>query len=261
MVDSYDGTQTQVCPNAGQQNLNCKWDEVLTALSNSIDGFVGEVGSLGSSSDPVRLGLVTFSGATTNSTPALSCVPGVLQVAPAANTVTSINNVLAGITPLGGTPTAASLQVAQQGFSSVLQAGRANYVVLITDGAPNCDATFAATLSNCEDGTGYCTSQGACVSSSGTQETASPYGCLDSDATVAAITSLAQAGINTFVIGIGADVAGTTSPTVDTLNQSALAGGVPRTDANGNVLTPAFYQATDVGSLQNALTAVLLRIH
>src|SRR6185437_11805536 len=125
----------------------------------------------------------------------------------------------------------------------VVETGRENYVVLITDGAPNCDASFAATTSNCEDGTGYCTSPGACVSSAGTNETAAPLGCLDENATVAMVQSLAQSDIRTFVIGIGADFANASSPTVDTLNQCALAGGVPRTDASGNVLSPAFYQA------------------
>ena len=260
MADSADGTQTGVCTGAGQENLNCKWDEVLTALSNSIDGFVGEVASLGSGSDPVRVGLVTFSGSTTTTTAAASCVPGVLQVAPAPNTVTSINNALAAIAPLGGTPTASSLGVAGQAFNGVVETGRANYVVLITDGAPNCDASFAATTANCEDGTGYCTSPGACVSSSGTNESAAPYGCLDEDATVAMVQNLAQAGIETFVIGIGADFANASSPTVDTLNQCALAGGLPRMDSSGNVLSPAFYQASDIGSLQSALSDVLSRI-
>lgn len=249
MTESPDGSSVASCDSAGQHNAPCKWDALLGLMSGSgnfLDTLSQALG--GATGSPPQLGLVTFGGVGAGSDNA--CAPGVLQVpfAPSTSSVTEIQNTLLGLSPQGGTPTASSVTLAGSAFSND---GADRYVILLTDGAPNCDAAFQATELNCGSLTQQCVSPGACFGQS-----ASPLGCLDEDASVQAVQALHdQLGVTTLVIGFGADFADSTNLANETLDRMAQAGGAPRTDASGNAVEPAFYFASDAQALVDSFHA------
>ena len=113
-------------------------------------------------------------------------------VAPIPASAATILAKLGGTGPLGGTPTTVSLQAAKS-YLDGLSDGRKKYVLLITDGMPNCIASCPT--------------------------------CLDSANAVGAVTALRGAGYLTYVVGFGSGV----DPT--TLNDMASAGGTARAGA------------------------------
>ncbi len=104
-----------------------------------------------------------------------------------------------------GTPTAAALRVAKD-YLDTVQDGLDKYVLLATDGAPNCNDQLDTATCVCSltMGGGGCTS---------------PW-CLDNEATAAAAAELYASGYLVFVLGIGDGMQWS-----DVLNQIARAGG------------------------------------
>jgi hypothetical protein len=170
--------------------------------------------------------------------------------------------------PSGGTPTAASLAFvgATPGLNDPND-GRDDFIVLLTDGLPNCNA---------DNPNGQCTQANpacACTLASATSclspSTYCASGCLDRDGTVATIADLRSRRIRTVVVGFGADTAAGAAPA--TLSAMATAGGYARpcplaTDAEcgtGNTCnattllcnTP-FYQAQNRAELSAALAEI-----
>jgi hypothetical protein len=171
--------------------------------------------------------------------------------------------------PSGGTPTSESLKFV--GTQSALQTtDRADFVLLLTDGLPNCNlnagnpTTCTCTQANCG--------------------TSNSLACLDKDNSVAAVTELrTQKQIKTIVIGFGADfVLNPNEPPdspgnkqrlagFDTLNAMAVEGGFSRGDkcetnadcGAGDECLPTkackrrFYQAGNQEELSNALLAII----
>lgn len=252
-----DPLQQAVCPTSGNDQTaqfggvaaNCKWDDLLNAMVVGSTPFISELAARGSNADPVRMGMVAFPSDNVcgagDPTSGATSVP----VAPATSSASTIGSTLMGIAPSGGTPTAASMENAAAALQSVAEDGRSNYIVLLTDGAPNCNADFQATADNCGAGTDYCVSNGSCV---GTNQTP-PLGCLDEDNLVSKIDAVKQAGILTFVIGFGSDFT-SGNLAFDTLTRSAQAGGTAQ------ATTPAFYLATNQDALQAALNAIAAQI-
>ena len=83
-------------------------------------------------------------------TPANTCSAGTVDVAVAANTTQAILTKLGGMTDAtigGNTPTQSTLQAMLGSASGLADATRPNYVLLMTDGQPNCggDAKAVAT--------------------------------------------------------------------------------------------------------------------
>jgi hypothetical protein len=159
--------------------------------------------------------------------------------------------------PSGGTPTGASLQF--MGSLPQLQTSeRTDFVLLLTDGLPNCNETNA-----------YSGSSMACRCTVGNDSSACSglyerLGCLDQDGSVSAVRALRARNIQTIVIGFGADTATGDGPTV--LNAMAEAGGFARgceRDADcgtGDTCDPGaglcrrrFYQASNQDELAAAL--------
>jgi hypothetical protein len=113
---------------------------------------------------------------------------------PATGAFTSSTNYPAS----GGTPTAATITA----LTSTLTAlpGK-TFVILATDGGPNCDSAVtcdsSACISNIESDPG-CTPGGTncCTGPGGNAN------CLDSAAAVQSITALAAAGVPTYVVGV-----------------------------------------------------------
>jgi len=144
----------------------------------------------------------------------------------------------------GGTPTAATLDAL---VSKLPGLPGKTFAILATDGAPNCAATTcgsAACLPNIE-GTNGCTPNGpsCCEKEMGL--------CLDSEASIAAVQKLKEAGVPTFVIGIpGSQAYGSV------LDRMAAAAGTSQTGS------PGYYKvdATDKADLVAALRKVAAKI-
>lgn len=126
-----------------------RWEQIVPA----IEGVVQKISS-------VNWGLMLFASDQ-------ECtVPSTPDVAPAPNTSAAIKMALDQTKPDSRTPTGAAVTSAAKYMSSVSD-GNPHYLLLATDGEPNC----------------------------GDNE----------DSTVQAITDAAKAGMHTFVVGIGAD--------------------------------------------------------
>jgi hypothetical protein len=159
--------------------------------------------------------------------------------------VPEILDVLERRFPDGGTPTAGALLVAYDYFSSGAGANLSGdrYVLLATDGAPNCNPHLDCDVSECimnisEEG--LCRPGGAncCVDE--------PEACLDDDAAVERIEALRSIGVRTIVMGIpGVDIY------ADTMDRLAEAGGLPNTRGPRR-----FYSVSAAGGTEE-LTATL----
>jgi hypothetical protein len=123
-------------------------------------------------------------------------VPAMPDVAPGAGTAPMIVSALMAASPGGSTPTAAAINGAVSWFGAQTgpDAHNPQYLLLATDGQPNCGAG-----GNIGD---------------------------DSPAAEAAVSAAAAAGINTFVVGIGSDTGADA-----TLTQMAINGKEPNMTA------------------------------
>jgi hypothetical protein len=156
---------------------------------------------------------------------------------------------LGTLVPLGATPTAATLRAIRP---SLAELDGETYVVLVTDGAPNCnlEATCASdtcTL-NIEGATvsgQACDGDFNCCDPALTGEGMGGY-CVDADDTEAAVAELAEDGIATYVVGMpGAEAYATL------LGRLAVAGGTAREDG-----AVPYYAASDSDALHEALHAI-----
>lgn len=147
------------------------------------------------------------------------------------------------VQPFGGTPTSASLHAV---LPIVQKLPGKTFVILATDGAPNCNeratCSFDKCMPNIEDVPG-CPKEGpfnCCEPPDGFHEN-----CLDSAASVSAASALASAGIPVFVIGLPG-----TAAYASVLDELAVAGGT----ATG-ATTPKYF-AVDAASEAAMLTAL-----
>ncbi len=188
-----------------------------------------------------------------------------------------INARIQALTPQGGTPTGSSLEfLGTYGGLNDAADFRDDFVLLLTDGLPNCNDTNPTALCAC--GAACSVAQiNACScttassgSSSGCASALCAKGCLDQDGAVQKVKDLKQKGVRTIVVGFGADLgAGTIGPVV--LNAMASEGGFAReclngTDAEcgtGNTCdtttkrcSSAFFQASNGAELAAALAKI-----
>jgi hypothetical protein len=182
-----------------------------------------------------------------------------------------INAIIQGIPnagagrPLGGTPTSRSLRFVGS-LAGLQAADREDFVILLTDGLPNCNPENVNEGSNptaCK-----CTQTGSAACTG----TFSRSGCLDMDASVEAVRELTAKQITTIVIGFGADTAEGNGPAV--LDAMARAGGFARTCEQGQtscgpgdpcdpvtrLCSRSFYQAANQAELAQALEAISNKI-
>lgn len=133
-----------------------------------------------------------------------------IKVTPAADSVPQINTLMAATTPSGGTPTAKALKAAFEYYTtgSGLALEGKKYVLLVTDGGPNCNstATPSCDASKCTSNLDASCSAGVancCDPSMLTAGGPNPLDlCLDDASVTAQLDALRAANINTFVIGI-----------------------------------------------------------
>lgn len=163
---------------------------------------------------------------------------------------------LGQIDAFGGTPTAATLQQ----LASVLatRPGK-TYVVLATDGGPNCDGSASCTAAMCTDNIEA--AQG-CPPGGPPDCCADPslggaLACLDSQPTIDAVSALAKAGVPVYVVGLPTVPGQPEVPAyVNLLDQLAQAGGTARSGE------PQYYavSTTDAAALRTALASIAARI-
>lgn len=148
----------------------------------------------------------------------------------------------------GNTPTAPTLTKALENLSEL---EGTTYVVLITDGAPNCDAELmcepSACIPNIEGAVamGLDCSTGVNCCAPSTRDPLANLACVDADATVAAVQALHDAGIETFVVGMPGS-----EPYERLLNEMAEAGGTARTGDT------EYYPVTDTTALEESLIGI-----
>jgi len=214
----------------------------------------------------MRLGLTTFPVDATcgpPSTPQLD----VAQVADTDVTALqshadAVNGVLQTAPVRGGTPTGLTLSMLG-GRTTLNDASRQNWVVLITDGLPNCNPVNPH---DCDSGMCQCT----IVPASGCNTPLfCTNGCLDQSGTLGALSALEAGGIRTIVVGLGPELTG--SAALSVLDTMANVGGYERKCPNGTnpecrpsscisttrTCTDHYYLAGDAGELTAALDEVM----
>lgn len=259
-LDGATACNTAVCPT--------RWSELQAAMP----GFLAESGT------EARLGLTTFPDTRGEQGVLAACRPAssstVLADVPRAEDdatllahANGINALLQGIPnagagqPTGGTPTSQSLRFVGD-LPAFESTERQHFVVLLTDGVPNCNAenVWQGGDAQCR-----CTTVGC-------SGLLSRRGCLDQDASVQAVKDLAAKGIQTIVVGFGAETAQGDGPQV--LNAMAREGGMARSclpgqtscgpadacEATTRLCQHAYYQAGNQAELANILRQIRARI-
>jgi hypothetical protein len=126
------------------------------------------------------------------------------------------------LTPQGGTPTGPTLKALQPTLEAL---GKNTFVLLATDGGPNCNEDISCTAAQCIpniENDPDCPSTKNCCDPS-LNPAFSPSNCLDVNGSLTAISQLAAAGVKTLVLGIPGS-----APYKSLLNTMAVAGGAPR---------------------------------
>jgi hypothetical protein len=143
-----------------------------------------------------------------------------------------VNARIQQLTPSGGTPTGSSLEfLGTYGGLNDTNDFRDDFVLLLTDGLPNCNDNNPNQLCTCGASCSAAQTTSCACTTSTCGSTLCAKGCLDGDGAVANVKALKQRGIRTIVVGFGADLVGGDGPIV--LNAMAKAGGFPRECPNG----------------------------
>jgi hypothetical protein len=224
-----------------------KWDLVRSALFDVKNGALRRLGGR------VAVGMSLFPGSSTGDGCGVGAPVFPITVGSKA-TYDALAMILAGQTPTGATPTASSIVGLTPKLKAIVDRA---YLLLATDGAPNCGDS-PCTADRCQydiegsklsDGT-TCAPPLNCCDPSVVEGGGGWKSCVDSDATKAAVTALETAGIHTFVLGIpGSELY---AADLDTL---AVAGGAPQPPGG-----PRYYAPTDEASLSKALEAIAAKV-
>jgi hypothetical protein len=228
-----------VLDHSGSMVEHNKW----TTVRNVVSQLITELGS------NARFGAAMFPQPAAD-----SCDPGVevlpLQLGDSTGKLANALLQATGATPNGGTPTAQTLTnllPELAGFPG------STFVILATDGGANCDPNISCSLDDCTlniDATDMMcspsTPPNCCDPSIG-----GGTGCLDTQATVAAVSALKAAKVPTYVIGIEGS-----APYEAMLDQLAQAGGTARETE------PLYYRvdSTDASALEMVLAQVAAKI-
>jgi hypothetical protein len=230
-----------------------KWETLKTVL----------VTGLGQTEKTASFGLELFPPATDPDDPvSVDCgdrccdmpsdTPLEVPIDPNLTGVTQVLEALDRAVPGGSRPTAKALERAYRYLTATTSAagtdhGGGQYVLLITDGGPLCNASLTCGPEDCGpnlDGT--CNESSNCC-------TDQPESCVDQAATLEQVNALAGAGIATVVVGLpGSDAY---APYLDELAQAGLrprAGGSPSYFALGSDQGP--------GAMAEVLTSILTQI-
>lgn len=188
-------------------------------------------------------------------------------------TAGQVNAFIQALLPTGGTPTGSSLAfLGTYGGLNDAADFRDDFVLLLTDGLPNCNDANPNALCGCGAGCSPAQYTSCACTTAGMPPCAASLcakGCLDRDGAVQNVKSLRQKGIRTIVVGFGADTAVGDGPAV--LNAMAREGGFARecpnmTDAECGTAGPcntatkqcatSFFQAANGTELAAALRKI-----
>lgn len=170
-----------------------KWDAISTSLRDA----------LGPVRNKLSLGLELFPHGATSSDSACSMPIGPeaidVPIGPGSTTLDTIVAKVSETVPGGATPTAKAIAAAREYF--VNGAGKDlegdKYVILATDGGPNCNTALTCGADACTTNIdGNCSSGNCCDPSRST------IGCLDGESVTRELAALKDAGVKTFVVGI-----------------------------------------------------------
>ncbi len=163
--------------------------------------------------------------------------------------LTSLLHQLGQITPSGGTPTAATLRELQPTVLGLT--GKKTYVVLMTDGAPNCNADLQCAADACIPNIEHeaisgkdCDASFNCCDPKLVGEIGVGY-CVDSDDTEQAVAAYEAAGVDTYVVGMPGS-----EEYAALLGRLAVAGNTARAGD-----TP-YYAVADTTQLTDALRSI-----
>jgi hypothetical protein len=162
-----------------------------------------------------------------------------VDVPPRRATAASILATFEQTRPVGGTPTADAIRSTVTYLKSGARRVLSRYIVLATDGAPNCNAALDELVC-------VCTQRDLAICRD--DAVGGPTRCLDDTRTIRVIQDAADnERIPIFVIGLGTS----DEPAYEsTLNRMAVAGGRPRSG------TPRFYGAQSALELEKALSEI-----
>lgn len=209
---------------ADQQGVR-KWDAMSAALKNVTQSLTSSV----------EFGLVLYPERGSSDV----CDDGSQILGLALNNATQIGNELDATTPQGGTPTAASLEVARTILAGVAGDGRPLAVLLATDGGPNCNLSLNDPNCRCTD----VANQGNCTN----------FNCLDDGNTIGAVGRIRDLGVSTYVVGVTG-----VENFADVLNRMADVGGTALPQSSPT--DPKYYRADNQAGLQAALEAITQRV-
>jgi hypothetical protein len=157
-----------------------------------------------------------------------------------------------GVIPAsGGTPTAATLQGLLPGLRAIK--GK-TYVILATDGGPNCDANTSCSAAMCTlniESDNGCTPTGTNCCSPQAMPGDPQIACLDAQPTIDAVTAVAGAGIPVYVVGVPGS-----EPYAQLLDSLATAGGTARSSE------PLYYAVStaDEQALLSAMSQIAAKV-
>ena len=138
----------------------------------------------------------------------------------------------------GGTPTAATLLDLAAKLSNV----KDTFVLLATDGGPNCNQNLACSVDTCIlniEGLGGCMTGGANCCQNSNQN------CLDDKRAIDSVKALKTGGISTYVVGIpGSDIYG---PVLDSMAEE---GGTAR------ATSPKYWRVDNTDALAGSLLEI-----
>jgi von Willebrand factor type A domain len=212
----------------------CTGTECATRMSELKSGISSWLQAKSSS---VRVGLATFPDAPSGPVQCgTTSPPSVGFPAPTnsdegtqeslARQAERVKSVLSMKIPRGGTPTASALLQMMPSFGPI---PRERFVVLVTDGVPNCNPENVNNVCVQPNDQCQCTTFGNPLGCG--MPSLCSLGCLDATASLGAVAALANAGIKTIVVSFGPDLTG---PVASTLFDSmARAGRAPRSCPRG----------------------------
>jgi hypothetical protein len=238
---------------------DCKWNTLKNLLVNDVGYNKGSF--FDQTKGNARFGLAIFPALSAGVNGSDSCADGkiLVPVGPGDN-VDAIKTQLSdtsNVFPMGGTPTAHMLQAVQSDSNFAdAETNTPRYVILITDGQPNCNSLLNG--NSCQ-----------CTSADPLQCIANAENCLDDSATVKQVDALyetqqdktTKVGIKTFVIGFGSD-ASAGSGAAAVLNAAAVAGHTDQQlNPNANPpITTKYYQATSAAELTAVLQQIIAQL-
>jgi hypothetical protein len=160
----------------------------------------------------------------------------------------SLASRLVALSPAGGTPVAPTIDAITPILTSL--AGE-TFMLLATDGAPNCNPDATCSAAECElNLSGYTQGELVCKEPINCCDPLvlgqnAPRSCIDAEASVAGLAALAEAGVKTYVVGLPGS-----ETFANVLDRLAVAGGVPRDG------TRRYYAVSDALELSEAIRSI-----